>query len=156
MSQEYDKNCQFTKYYEPNKEQIKLKCSDKKCQENENIDMLPVKPKKDVQLKKPAMKLIGLAKDKNCHATMSHKKQNKCEYKESKSQSAVKYACSDKNCQENREPRSDMWSVTNTDNVWLPKPAVPYGYSRLCKKKDCQSTRCYKKRVMTKTVSNEE
>ena len=57
----------------------------------------------------------------------------------------------DKNCQTNvnmrpRKLRSDRWSVTNTDNVQLPKPAVPYGYSRLCKDKDCQSTRCYKKR----------
>ena len=51
----------------------------------------------DVQLKKPAMKLIGLAKDKNCQATMSHKKQKKCKYKDSKSQSTVKYLCSDKN-----------------------------------------------------------
>ena len=44
VPQEDDKNCQFTKYNEPNKEQVKLECSDKKCQENENIDMWPVKP----------------------------------------------------------------------------------------------------------------
>ena len=46
-----------------------------------------------------------------------------------------------KNCQEikrPRKPKSNMWSVTNTEDVWLPKPA------RLCRDKNCQSTRCYK------------
>ena len=62
--------------------------------------MWSVKPSMDVQLKKPAIKLIGLAKDKNCQATMSHEKQKECEYKDSKSQSTVKYVFSDKKCQE--------------------------------------------------------
>ena len=81
--------------------------------------MWSVKPSMDVQLKKPAIKLIGLAKDKNCQATMSHEKQKECEYKDSKSQSTVKYVFSDKKCQENirpRKPRSDMQSVTNNSN----------------------------------------
>ena len=96
------------------------------------------------------MKLIELAKDKSCQATMSHKKEIECEYKDSKSQSTVKYVCSNKKCQENirtRKPRSDMQSVTNTDIVQLPKPAVPYEYRRLCKDKNCQFTRCYKSPV---------
>ena len=42
-------------------------CSDKKCQEKSV--MWPVKPKKDMQLKKPA------AKDKNCQVTMHDKEQ---------------------------------------------------------------------------------
>ena len=104
--------------------------------------MWSVKPQMDVQSKKPAMKsssnkeLNGLVKDNNCQATMSHKKQKKCEYNDSKSQS---FQCSDKNCQEN----INMQSVTNTNAMHLPKPVI----RRLCKDKTCQSTRCYKKRV---------
>ena len=76
-----------------------------------------MKPQKDVWLKKPAKKLIGLAKGKNCQATA-------CENTDSKSQS---FKCSDKNCQE----IINMWSVTKKTDVWLPKPAVPYGYSMI-------------------------
>ena len=104
--------------------------------------------RKDMQLNKPAMLIQHkvskkqeqvLQDDKNCQATMSHKKQKKCEFKDSKRQSAVKYVCSDKNCQESirpKKPRSHMWSVTNNADVWLPKPTVPYEYSRLCKDKN--------------------
>ena len=47
MPREDDKNCQI------NRRPLKSKmCSDKKCQEN--IDMWPVKPQMEVQLKKPA------------------------------------------------------------------------------------------------------
>ena len=44
----------------------------------------------------------------------------------------------DKNCQADKN--SVMWSVTKEENidVWLPKP------TRLCRDKNCQSTRCYK------------
>ena len=122
-----------------------LKCSDKKCQEK--IDIWPVKPQMNVQSEKPAMKSsnkksIGL--NKNCKATVSSKKQRKCEYDDFQSQSAK---CSDKNCQENKRPkksRSHMQSVTKNTDVQLPKPTVPYAYSRLCKDRNCQSARCYK------------
>ena len=126
-----DKKCQATKYY---------KEIDKNCQTSV---MQPVKPQMDVWSEKPAMKSsskksIGL--NKNYKATMSHKKQKKCEYKDYKSQVSRN---SDKNCQEikrPRKPRNVMCSVTNTD-VWLPKPA------RLCSDKHCQSARCSRKRV---------
>ena len=111
VPQKDDKNCQSKKYYGS-------KCSDKNCKENKNIDMWPVKPQMKVQSKKSAMKLIGLASDKNCQATISDKKQKKI----------------DKNCQ-----TSDMRSVTNTNNMWLPKPAI----RRLCSDKNWQSIRCY-------------
>ena len=52
--QEDDKNCQSAKYYDSENNLVKSKCSDKNCQENENIDMWPVKPQMDVLLKKPA------------------------------------------------------------------------------------------------------
>ena len=51
-------------------------------------------------------------RDKNCKVTKSHKKQKKCEYKDSESQSPVKYMCSGKNCQE--KENNNMQSVTNT------------------------------------------
>ena len=86
--QEDDKNCQSikndkTKYDALDSQSTVLKCSDKKCQENENIDMWPVKPQMDVLSEKPAMKLsnkksIGL--NKNSNATVSSRKQKKCEY----------------------------------------------------------------------------
>ena len=79
--------------------------------------------------------------DKNCQVTI-------CENTDSKSQISRN---SDKNCQENirpRKPRSHMQSVTNNTDVQLPKPTVPYEYSRLCKDKNCQSTRCYKCQVI--------
>ena len=81
VPQEDDKNCQSTKYYDPNKGQVKSKCSDKNCQENESIDMWPVKTQMDVWSKKSTSrssknkKLKGLAKDKNCQAPISCKKQ---------------------------------------------------------------------------------
>ena len=110
--------------------------SDKNSQTNV---MWPVKPPIDVQLKKPAMKSgnkksIGV--NENCKATMSHKKQKKCENNDSKSQS---FKCSDKNCQE----VIHMQSVTMKSDVQLPKPVI----RRLCKDKTCQSTRCYKSPV---------
>ena len=89
--------------------------------------MHPLKPQMDVHLMKPAKlqssykkkdELKDMHEDKNCQDTVSYKKQKKCEYNDSKGQSTVK-VCSDKNCQEM--------------NVWLPKPAVPYEYRRLCK-----------------------
>ena len=56
-----DKKCQGTKYY---------KEIDKNCPGERSVIMHPVKPKKDVQLKKLAMKLTVLANSKNCQATI--------------------------------------------------------------------------------------
>ena len=104
----------------------------KNCQAEKGVNMCSKKPIKDMQFRKP------VATGKNCKATI-------CGNTYSKSQSTVKYVCSDKNCQESKrpkKPRNVMWSVTNTD-VQLSKPAVPCGYSRLSSEKNCQSTRCY-------------
>ena len=141
--QEDDKNCQSGKnvkykYDDVDSQFTLTQCSDKKCQEI----MQPVKPQMDMQLKKPARLQSSYKKkdelkyayeDKNCQDTTS-------EYNDSKCQS---FKCLDKNCQENEN--INMWSVTNTDNMWVPKPAVPNEYRRLCSDKGCQSTRCYKK-----------
>ena len=52
--------------------------------------------------------------------------------------------CSNKKCKNNEsvimrpeKPEMDMQ---------LPKPAIPYKYTRLCSDKNCQSTRCYQKK----------
>ena len=126
-------------------------CSDEKCQETPNVQVKPNKLRSHMQLlaitdnvwlKKPAMKssnkkLIGSAKDKNCHATIY-------EYDDFQSQSSK---CSDKNSQ--GKENNNMWSVTNSEilDVQLPKPAVLHKYKRLCSDKNCQSTRCYTKYV---------
>ena len=115
----------------PKKNNLIMKTRDVKLRKvKKSVVMWPVKPKEDMQLKKPA------AKDKSCQVTIHNKKQvpkdNSCKstriYKKSK--------CSDKNCQEN----SVMWSVTKETDMQLPKLA------RLCSDKNCQSTRCYQKR----------
>ena len=85
-------------------------------------------------------KHVPLHKDKNCQATIS-------EYDDFKGQSSMS---SDKNCQENINKQS----VTNTNNMWLPKAAVLHKYRRLCSAKNCQSTRCYKKYEDTKYDKN--
>ena len=139
-----DKNCQSiknvkSKFDDLNSQSTVKMCSDKKYQEN--IDMQLVESQMDVWLKKPAKlqssyrkkdELKYVYEDKNFQDTICHKTQKKI----------------DKNFQ-----TSDMQSVINTDNMWLPKPAVPYEYSRLCKDKNYQSTRCYKKRNNHKTVN---
>ena len=128
VPQEDNKHCQI------NRTQLKSKmCSNKNCQENENIDVWPVKMQMDVWSKKPTIKssnkkLIGLAKEKKCQATA-------CENNDSKSES---FKCSDINCQE----IIHMQSVTKKSDVCLPKPVI----RRFCKDKTCQSTRCYKER----------
>ena len=139
-----NKNCQSTEYYEPNKDQVKSMSSDKKCQDNKSVNMWPVKSPVHMWsvTRSGNKKSIGSAKNKNCQDTT-------CECNDSKSQSS---RCSDKNCQENEN--INMQSMTNTDNIWLPKPAVPYLYSRMCKDKDCQSTRCYKKRNCDKNCQS--
>ena len=104
--------------------------------------MPPVKPQKNVQLKKPNMKSIGLAKDKNCPSKICYTKQKKCEYDDFKSQSTKedRLLCSDKKCQEIKrpgKPKSDTWSVTKVTDMQSPKSATLYS------DKNCQSTRCY-------------
>ena len=147
QKQANDQNCQSiknveSKYDDLDSQSTVLKCSDKKCQEK--MVMLPVKPPMDVQLKEPAeqssfkKKHVPLYKDKNCKATMSHKKQKKGEYKDSKSHISRN---SDKNCKEKES--SNMWSVTSTNDVWLPKPPIPYEYRRMCSDKNCHSTGYY-------------
>ena len=39
-----------------------------------------------------------------------------------------------------KKPNNVMRSVTNTEDVWLPKPAI----KSICRDKNCQSTRCYR------------
>ena len=126
VKQEYDKNCQSirnVKSHDFDSQSKVRRCSDMKCQENKSVIMWPVKPKKDVWLKKCAMKLIGLAKDKNCQATIGDNTDSKSQVSRN----------SDNNCQEikrPKKPRNVKWLVTNTD-VWLPKQA------RLCSDKNC-------------------
>ena len=83
--------------------------------------MGPVNPQMGVQLKKPAIlyQYRRVNMEKSCQATIYNKKQRKCEYDDFKSQSSK---CSDKNCQENEN--INMHSVANTDNMWLPIPAI--------------------------------
>ena len=52
--------------------------------------------------------------------------------------------CSDKKYQETQS--INMWPVKPSMDMWLPKTAVPYKYTRLCSDKNCQSARCYKKK----------
>ena len=137
---EDDKNCQSTKYYG-------LVCGDKKCQATkcykkvdtncQATNMYPVKPEIDMQsvTRSSNEKLVGSASDKICQATICYQKQKKCEHDDFKSQSSM---CSNKNCQEN----INMWPVMPEKNMWLPKPAVLYQYTRLCNDKNCQSIRC--------------
>ena len=57
-----------------------------------------------------------------------------------------------KNCQENQN--INMWLVKPPMDMRLPKPAIPYKYTRLCSDKNCQSTRCYKKHEYIKCDKN--
>ena len=64
--------------------------------------MQSVTTESDMQLLKPAVPYTYRRKhkDKYCQATVSHKKQRKCEYNDSKIQISRN---SDKNCQENEK-----------------------------------------------------
>ena len=153
VPKEDDKNCQYTKYYEPvcaDKKYQATKCYkkvDKNCQ---TTNMQPVKPPIHMWsvTKSRNKKLVGSASDKNCEATICYKKQKKSEYDDFQSQSLM---CSDKNCQEN----INMQPVMPEMDMWLPKPAVLYQYRRLCNDKNCQSTRCYKKRNYDKNCQSD-
>ena len=54
----------------------------------------------------------------------------------------------DKNCQADKS--NVMWSVTNTEDMRLTKPAI----RRLCRDKNCQSTRCYNNRGPRRTTDD--
>ena len=104
--------------------------------------------KKDMQSNGPAIliqhkmskkQIVPQEEDKNCQATISYKKQMKCEYDDFESQSRVKM-CSDKSCQENINMQPVIPEIMN---LQLPKPAVLYTYRGLCSGKNCHSTRCY-------------
>ena len=67
---------------------------------------------------------------------------------EYKKKDQVKFVCSEKNGQETKFIH--MWplkpEMKKSSNMQLPKPAVQYNYTGLCNDKNCQSTRCYKKK----------
>ena len=81
-------------------------------------------------------------------------------------ESPVKSVYSDKNYQETQtinmwpvKPKMNMWSMPRPAKLqskykkrWLPKPVVPYQYTRLCNDKNCQSTWCFKKKDQVKSV----
>ena len=81
--------------------------------------------------------------EKNCQATRCYKENN--------------LVFDDRNCQSTQYDH--MQTAMKSSNMQLPKPAVPYKYTRLCSNKNCQSTRCFKKKypvrqfVMTRTVN---
>ena len=52
--------------------------------------------------------------------------------------------CSDKKCQDDQ--CVNMWPVKPPKDMQLSKPEISYQYKRLCCDKNCQSTRCYKKK----------
>ena len=119
-------------------------CSDRNCQENQNIPMQPVKP---------ATKTNHI----QSVTRSSNKKANKPEMIQSGNkehihgESPVKSVCSDQNCQD-----AHMWLVKpeKSSIMQLPKPAVPYKYKRLCSDKNCQSIRYYKKPEYIKCDKN--
>ena len=144
VPQEEDKNCQENINMRPVKSKV---CADKKCQATKcykkTSDVWPVKPEMNVQLPKPAVlyQYRRLSKDKKCQSTV-------CEYDDFESQSKVKM-CSDKICQENINMQPVMPDIMN---VQLPKPAVLCKCRRLCSDKNCQSTRCCKKKSPMRPV----
>ena len=114
------------------------KQKNKNCQAK-NVNMWPLKPQTDMRLEKN----IPLHKEK------------KYEYDEFRSQSTKedKLLYYDKKCQEtkrSKKPKSVMQSVTNTEDRWPAKHEI----RRLCKDKNCQSTRCYKNMSPRRPMQN--
>ena len=112
-----DKNCQPKMF------------SDKDCQEKQNANTWPVQPEVEKSsnqwLSKPAVpyKYKSLCNDKNCQSTRCYKKKS----------SVRPVHGYNKNCQEvqsvymwPKKPISNMWSMTKTSVMWLPKPAMVY------------------------------
>ena len=131
----------------------KYVCSDN-CQENQNINMWPVKPAMNMQLPKPAIpyKYTRLCSDKDCQFTRCYKKKDQ-----------VKSVCSGNNCLEiqniNMQPKkpiSHMRSVTKTSFMYLSKPAIEQSTHKLNQdSKSCQSDRCVKKKCPVRPVCND-
>ena len=57
--------------------------------------------------------------------------------------------CSDKKCQDTMFLQ--LLKPEKSSIKWLPKQAVPGQYKRLCSNKNCQSTRCYRKKCPSET-----
>ena len=80
-----DKNCQAIiydkkqkKYEDTNSKDESSKCSDKYCQEKENINMWSVTNKDNMQLLKPTVlyEYSRLCSDKNCQSTRCYNKES--------------------------------------------------------------------------------
>ena len=101
------------------------------------IDMQPVTKPAKVQSKykkKDQVKFnqVSMSDDMNCQVNMNP-------------------VCSDKKCQDTMF----LQTVKPKMDIQLPKPAVPYQYKRLCSDKNCQSTRCYKKKNSDKNCQSD-
>ena len=106
----------------------------KNCQESPNVHMWPLKPAKESthmqSVTRSSNTSVEPASDKNCQAIRCYKKNN--------------LVCSDKTCQDYQCVNMQPVKPETSSIMWLPKPAVPNQYKRLCNDKNCQSTRCYK------------
>ena len=104
----------------------------------------PKKPKKAMELKKPA-KSTQSTKDKNCQAESSQNIDYKCQvskaYQKNRRQGQSQM-CSDKKSQETSHMQPVMSVIVNTEDKQLSTPII----GRLCQDEKCQSTRCYKKK----------
>ena len=90
------------------------------------MDMWSNRPAAPIHYKISMQQIVPQEDDKNCQST---------KYNES--------VCSVKKCKENQT--INMQPLKPPMNMWLPKPAVPCKYTRLCNDKNCRSTRWYKK-----------
>ena len=121
-------------------------CSDKNCQETKH--MQPVKPAMDMQ------SILRPAKLQSSYKKKDQVKFIQVSMKDDlKSQSLM---CSDKHCQENQN--INMWSVKSQMDMQSKEPAMQSSFKKkhvpLCRDKNCQSTRCYKKYEDTKYDKN--
>ena len=124
---------------------------DKNCQANKSAHRQPVKSAMDmqsngsavpIQYKMSKQQITAQEDDKNCQVTRCNKKKNQLKQ--------VKSMCFDRNCQVNMRP------VKPEIDMQLPKPAIPYKYKRLCSDKNCQSTRCFKKKCPVRPVCDDK
>ena len=86
------------------------------------MDMWSNRPAVPIHYKISMQQIVPQEDDKNCQST---------KYNES--------VCSVKKCKENQT--INMQPLKPPMNMWLPKPAVPCKYTRLCNDKNCRSTR---------------
>ena len=124
-------------------------CYDKNCQDTKF--MQPVKPKMDIQSIPRRAKLQSKCnkRDQVKLNEVSMNDNNNCQ-----SPKFIKYVCSDKTCQVDQ--CVNMWPMKLEMDMWLPKPAIPYKYTRLCNDKNCQAIRCYRNSGYTKCVKNHQ